>query len=229
MKKIISLMLALIILVAMLSTVTFADEEMSDTFTFEQVTSKTSEKGLFTLNTDYVDKDGWSAGSYHPFAIIAAEGLIITRIEAEIGYYEKNYGKIGVSGGATKQPMFEKDGIKMASITNINSSKLSIKGDEPIQFKNITVYYNSHSYGEDNICSVCGKTRCEIEGHDYDYICHYCGGEAPEGYVPDNDTASVLSDGNMTIVCSVAAAAFGFLAAMFIFKKKPASANTEEE
>ena len=43
-----------------------------------------------------------------------------------------------------------------------------------------------------------------------------------------SEVGSTLSQGNLAIVCSVAGVALGFLAAMFIFKKRPAAANTEK-
>lgn len=56
------------------------------------------------------------------------------------------------------------------------------------------------------------------------YVCKICGESAPESY-----EGSTLSQGNVTILCSVGCLAVGFLAAMFIFKKKPATVKSSEE
>ena len=274
MKKVVSLLLALVLMVGLLSTAAFADEEemydiiefdyskivqsMSerqaflesltdesmlpeDPFSFICTFTTKSKDGLFTLTATATDEYGWNCGgagdSSAPFTITAEDGLTITRIEAEIGYYAKNYDGIGVSGNASKQPIFEKNGVKIAPITNINSSEFSISsGTYGIQLKNITVCFigpHTHSYGEDNICAICGRTKCDVNGHNYQpvtvYYCQTCGEEAPADYVPEvpgGSTASTLSQGNVAIICSVAGVALGLVGGLLIGKKrKPAAAN----
>ncbi len=250
MKKIVSLVLVLVLCVGMLSTVAFADEEMSDTITFEQVYSKKSENGLFTLTTTEVDKDGWYGGDTDTLTITAADGLTITRIDAVIGYFSWNYNNVGVSGSAVKDNLPSEDG-DIVTVSNINASEFSfVGGSNFAQFKNITVYYmwpHTHSYDANNVCSVCHKTKtkCDVEGHNYVsvFLCDCCGEEAPEGYDPENVSGAVgavvvetpegelglgssLSQGNMTIVCSVATLALGLVGGLLIGKKKkPVAAN----
>ena len=63
------------------------------------------------------------------------------------------------------------------------------------------------------VCRLCNY-ECVHEGN----YCDTCG----EKLVMDTNpgVASVLSNGSLTIICSVACLAVGFLTAMFIFKKK---------
>lgn len=180
MKKVVSLLLALVLMVGLLFTAAFADEEeMSDTITFEQVKSKTSDNGLFTLTATDVNESGWRSGFDKTLTITAANGLIITRIEAELDRYSSPCDGLNASGDAIIQSMLEKDGVKIVSITNINSSEFSITGGiKLVEFKNITVYYTgtrTHSYGENNVCVGCGLTKCKIEGHTLENgFCKFC-------------------------------------------------------
>ena len=91
------------------------------------------------------------------------------------------------------------------------------------------------------ICSFCGFA-CTHDWNATTGKCFICGIKCTntfhEGVCPDCGmgaavTGSILSEGSITIICSVACLAVGFLIAMFIFKKKkPALAsgeNTDEE
>lgn len=71
---------------------------------------------------------------------------------------------------------------------------------------NVKGDYAEHSWtssGSTTVCAVCGAEKDLLSG-------------------------STLSQGSVTIIVGVAAATVGFLAAMFIFKKKPATANNSE-
>ncbi len=222
MKKVVSLLLALVLMVGLLSTAVFAEEgEDYDVIRFEKVLTKQSDNGLFTLTANSSDDDGWFCDGSDTLTITAAKGLTITRIEAEISYHYYSYGEVGVSGTAFKEKYPEKDGDTV-TVSNINSSEFSFTGGtEYIQLKDITVYYTG------------------THTHDYQptvYTCQSCGKEAPAGYVPEvpgGSTASTLSQGNMTIVVGVACAAvFGFGGFLLGKKKKPAAAsgaNSEDE
>ena len=112
---------------------------------------------------------------------------------------------------------------------------------------------DGHFYGSDNVCVSCGKTRCEIEGHSLENgFCKFCGepchheseptktvvsaekvccsdcGETlsfSEITAPEN-TGSTLSDGNMTIIFTIAALAIGLCGGFVLGKKKkPTPAN----
>lgn len=77
------------------------------------------------------------------------------------------------------------------------------------------------SYNRGTIRVACnGSLNGNVDNHGYlkiephHYVCDVCGAET------SSVTGSVLSEGSLTIVVGVACLAIGFLAAMFIFKKK---------
>ena len=95
-------------------------------------------------------------------------------------------------------------------------------------------------------CSVCGIIGCKIGERSHKWSngkCTLCGtvcknifhdGVCPDCGMGAAATGSTLSEGSLTIICSVACLAVGFLAAMFIFKKKKpelvsGAENTDEE
>ena len=212
MKKVVSLLLTLVLMVGLLSTAVFAEEGADyDVIRFEQVKSKKSDKGLFTLTSTKVDVDGWYCGGSHTLTIIAENGLTITRIEAEIGYYFRNYSEVGVSGDAVKNNSPEKNGDTVI-VSQINSSEFSFTGGSRfVQFKNIKVYYCTHSFDENGICELChyadeskhehifddnnvcacGKTRCGVNGHTLENgICEFC------HYVDESKHEHIFDDNN---------------------------------
>ena len=222
MKKLISILLAILLLMSILPMAAFAEEDVStDTIGFVDSLTATSENGFFTLTADAIDhQDGWNGGGRYTLTIRAKnEAIIIKSIEAEIGFYYQYYDKVGVSGTAVKEDTPSKN-HETVTVSNINSSEFSFTGgDDFALFKNITIHFciaaHKHSYVPTTV-----------------YVCDICGTEAPEDYVPEvsgGNTASTLSEGNVTVLCSVGCLAIGFLVAMFIFKKKPATVSSNEK
>ena len=194
MKKIISLIIALLLCVGLLGTVAFAEEEeQSDVIRFEQVKSKKSDNGLFTLTTNAVDGAGWYGGYVKTLKITAANGLTITRIEAEIGSYYKFYSDVGVSGTAVKENSPSKNG-DIVTVSQINSSEFSFTGGSCfIQFKNIKVYYtgtHTHIFDDNYVCA-CGIKGCGIEGHVLENgLCKFC------DYIDESKHEHIFDDDN---------------------------------
>ena len=95
-----------------------------------------------------------------------------------------------------------------------------------------------HSFDENNVC-VCGLTKCEVEGHAYEKgVCTVCGDECknefhngvyvcPDCLMEFDPTqgnplvsGSTLSEGNMTIIFTIAALAIGLCGGFVIGRKK---------
>lgn len=182
MKKIISMLLALFMLVGFLSMPAFAEEiEMTDVIEFEEVLTKQSNNGHFTLSANKLFySDGWLCNNNNTITICAVDNqIIITSIEAVIGQYPWHYDCLVVSKGVKQ----EYDNLKIGdtvTVTNINEPTFSFTSDVPNNnvFQNINVHYkeHTHSFGDDGKCS-CGKMKCEVEDHSYgkDNVCVYCG------------------------------------------------------
>ena len=80
-----------------------------------------------------------------------------------------------------------------------------------------------HKYGENGVCIRCDHV-CDNSFHNG--VCPECHAVASTGL----NVGSALSEGNLTIIVGVACLVVGFLAAMFIFKKKkPALASGENK
>lgn len=183
MKKIISLLLALLMLAGLLSTAAFAaDKEMTDVIEFEVVESKTSNSGLFTLTTNDVDQEGWYGGNkWHTLTVSALKNsIMITRLEIVLGFNASTYGDAHLSSGVRKESETWEDG-KSVTVMDINSPSFSIDGDDTkswTQYKDIKIYYKcaTHDYDENNICRICNQSKCDNEGHNYDanHVCTVC-------------------------------------------------------
>ena len=118
MKKQLAVLLALLLLVSLLPVAALAEgNEPFDVIEFEQVNSKQSNDGLFTLSTSYVDQLGWGGGPFTLTISTNDKSLLITRIEAVISCNEENFGQIVVSGTAQKGAIVN----HVASVTNINA------------------------------------------------------------------------------------------------------------
>lgn len=84
-------------------------------------------------------------------------------------------------------------------------------------------YHCPHEWNDNGVCTV-----CFYECHHNGDTCALCG----KVIVSEDGIfmATVLSEGSLVIVCSIACLAVGFLASMFIFKKKkPALASGENK
>ena len=93
----------------------------------------------------------------------------------------------------------------------------------------------AEKYARENGVTFKGEGTCS---HLYCFVCDSCNKSLTKSdllqiWNSNGATASTLSEGNLAIITAVAGVAFGFLAAMVIFKKKkPAlasSENTDEE
>lgn len=97
------------------------------------------------------------------------------------------------------------------------------------------VLTGKHTWGENGICEYCGALKCDVNGT-HDKIkethilvkeCAYCGKKLSEEVIPfQNAIGSTLSEGNMTIICSVVCLVVGLVGGLLIGKKK--KAKTEE-
>ena len=226
MKKLISVLFAALLLAAVLPLGAYADsEEKSFTFIFVGKYDAADGSG-FKLIADDIGESGWIVGGssnlviwdnvkFHP----------ITRIEAVVSAGGENYGDVYIADSGTKQ---QNGGVldgSTVTVTDINNAEFYFKSDndKPVQFSKITVYYTTHEHTYDgNGECFCGVTRGDVEGHDYAYICRRCRREAPSG------SASTLSEGNMTIVCTVAGVALGLVGGLLLGRKKKPTAAAEE-
>ena len=205
MKKIIPVLLALLLMVGLMPVSAFAAEKKSDTIRFEEVYTKQSEKGLFTLDAHYYATNGWLGGTDQNYiTITAADGLLITDVEAKLVKFSEYYDQVGISSGAKRKDEVWENGCYV-TVKDIDATTFSFSdGSDWAIFQNITVYYTEHT-------------------HRYNpgYVCE-CGKIAPAGY-----TGSVLSGGNLTIIVGVAAAVvFGSGGFVLGRKKRSAPANS---
>ena len=92
MKKLISILLAVLLLVSVLSMAAFAEDEAYDVIKFNGSGTAESEKGLFTLETYDADCYGWYAGQYRTLLISSKDDLQISRIEIIVSYGGDFYG-----------------------------------------------------------------------------------------------------------------------------------------
>ena len=150
------------------------------------------------LDADSVGGSGWAV-DYSSFLTIAVKNTMttITRINAVVSAGGENCDLISVFPGVKQQ-----DG-NTVSVTGLNCRMCQFKGDntDPVEFSQITVYYHTHNYQPLYICRDCGA----------------------ETNVPPDGAGSTLSEGNLTIVCSVACLALGLVGGIVIGRKKKTS------
>ena len=142
MKKLLSLVLALLMLMSLFSVNVFAEEEeKSELISFEETNRKETEH--FTLTANSYSNNGWNGGDDNFKLTITAKdsNIIITRIEADIGAYGNLYYSVGISGGEKREKGNVNNGDTV-HIDNINSDTFSFSGGSiNINFKDITVFY----------------------------------------------------------------------------------------
>ena len=143
-KKLIPILLVVLLVVGLVPVNAFAEEPPSDRIVFETAKKDIgiSEKGIFELTDAYAGIDGWRGGTDDKWLKIRTlNGETITRIEARVGYWGKDYGKVGVSRGMKQPDGAVSDGTTV-SVTNINSSEFSFSGgSEWVFFTEIKVFY----------------------------------------------------------------------------------------
>ena len=129
MKKMISILLALLMLLGTLSTAAFAEEEK-----FEEFTSNESK----VMTGEHFEVSSWLCGSggwYTDFKIAARDkGIRITHIDAHINYYAYNFEDVVVSSGMKQQKSI--NGMKAdVSFLNVDAAEFFIADDDhPLQF-----------------------------------------------------------------------------------------------
>ena len=119
--------------------------------------------------------------------------------------FEKNtIGKVHYHKGALLDITFKDPGDANEFISVVDGEGVEDAADSEVFIKNGNRVYIHLGHAFNNTCVNCGEEQSS------------------------DLTASTLSEGSLTVICSVACLAVGFLAAMFIFKKKkPAVADGE--
>ncbi len=200
MKKLISLLLALVMLLS-LGVTAFAIEkdpetgELYETFIFEDYhldpsvvnrsgIGATISGDIFTIKGNYVDANGYVlyGGSKNIYIRITpneGKNVTITRIEARL-FDDGWFGDIGISSGVKNPNSGLVAAGTMVEVQKVNSQEFAFEGGLAFcYFDLIKVYYtcNEHIWNEDNHCEVCDITKCEYEGHSYDKnnTCINCG------------------------------------------------------
>ena len=245
MKKLISVLLAALMLACILPLGAFAIEEESVTFYYTDGIDQTSADGNINLCAYGIGSTGWVVDINHTLMTLIANGpTIITRIVAVVSAGGENCGEIYVLDGYAQA-----DGSTV-TVTDINDTSCLIHGNntDPVEFSQVTIYYTEHvhsfgddgrcncgmticffeghhEYGDDGNCTRCGENACVNNEHSYDptpvYICRWCGAESP---TPDG-AGSTLSEGNLTIVVGVACLALGLVGGIVIGRKKKTGAE----
>ena len=144
MRRIISLAICLLMVFA-LSVPAFAAEEKCDIITFENVTSKKSDNGLFTLKTNKVSSQGWWCGeNKYQIKILGEPELTITRIEAELTKNGAFYKDVAISHGNIQEKKWIEN---IFIVTDIDSRGFYFNFDSEryYTFKDIKVYYTDEA------------------------------------------------------------------------------------
>ena len=182
-KRIVSIILAVIMIVGMLpmSAITaLADEReeepelLSETIYFNY--NKTEESEHFTLTADYCDSNGWYGGSENDIITIAAksnENLIIRKIEAVVTSSGFIYSEVGISSGTKEETGGVSNGATV-HISGIDAPSFSFAGGLAVPFKDITIYYTSHTHNPTEISAKQG-TAAEHGVSATHYYCKECG------------------------------------------------------
>lgn len=143
-KKLIPILLVVLLVVGLMPVNAFAEEPPSDRVVFETAKKDIgiSEKGIFELTDACAGIDGWRGGTNDKWLKIRTlNGETITRIEARVGSWGKDYGNVGVSRGLKQPDGAVYDGTTV-SVTNINSSEFSFSGGSDwVYFTEIKVFY----------------------------------------------------------------------------------------
>ncbi len=197
MKKLISLLLALVMLLS-LGVTAFAIEKDPETGELYEIFDMSSpnfiveypslgwtfahyDNEFFRLESDDTNGPSCGGGTDRYTRIIPNEGtdLIITRVEAQIYSHGTWYEGVGVTHGTRRETGMVETG-SWVHIDDVNSRDFAFEGGSSFSFYGkIKVYYecNEHIWGEDNHCEACDITKCEYEGHSYDKnnTCINCG------------------------------------------------------
>ena len=239
MKKLISLLLAVIMLVS-LAVPAFASSkskletnevtgERYEEFTSFYFSDIHGVHYIFVGQNFMIETNGNKAEHYEIYGgddeyytkVYAKEGsgFYITRVEARVSSYPKHYGDVGVTAG-TKRETWGVDYYDIVHVDDIDSNEFAFSGGtEYVRFDMIRVYYGcagEHTWDENGKCEICGMPKCKVTGeHNAVLTCSYCGEKLSEG-----GTASTISEGNMVIVCTAAALAVGLGGGYFLGNKK---------
>ncbi len=164
MKKFISLILAVLMLLGVLPLSTMAEEEEPyEVIKFNGNTSAESEN--FLLSCESANENGWEGGSDFFYLTISSKSTseyIIKRIEATVGpYYGKFYPRVGVRPGTKREnrTVYEGD---IVHVDDIHSPSFSFAGGSDfIYFKDITVYYEENTDTTKEYLRYNGQTATE--------------------------------------------------------------------
>ena len=164
MKKFISLILAVLMLLGVLPLSAMAEEEEPyEVIKFNGNTSAESEN--FLLSCKSANSNGWDGGTDFYYLTISAKSsskYIIKRIEATVGpYYGKFYPRVGVKPGTKREnrTVYEGDTVH---IDDIHSPTFSFAGGSDfIYFKDITVYYEENTDTTKEYLRYSGQTTTE--------------------------------------------------------------------
>ena len=168
MKKIISLILAVLMLLGVLPLSTMAEEEEPyEVIKFNGNTSAESEN--FLLSCESATENGWEGGSDFFYLTISSKSTseyIIKRIEATVGpYYGKFYPRVGVRPGTKREnrTVYEGD---IVHVDDIHSPSFSFAGGSDfIYFKDITVYYEENTDTTKEYLRYSGQTTAESKNY----------------------------------------------------------------
>ncbi len=153
------------------------------------------------------------------------KNFIITRIEARVSAYPKYYGEVGITAGTKR----EEGGVgydDIVHVDNINVNEFAFAGgEEYVGFDMIRVYYEcagEHTWDENDKCEICGICKCKVTGeHKAVLVCSLCGEELCEEVSSyEGGIASTVSGGNITIIACMASAAAGMAVMFLIMRKK---------
>ena len=212
MKKIICLVLALVLCTA-LAVPAFAEDEPTEVVPVEG-SILLMDSGSYIISSD-CELIYLNVGT--DVTLTVAKGVTVTVTETLFVY-----GTINILGTLiTSAPMgqsFSSGTIRVYGCCGGTMEGRIFAG------KGTVSTYKDHFF-VDGKCTVC-QEKCTNAFHDGVYKCPDCD---MEFNTVSGDTASTLSEGNLAIITAVAGVAVGFLAAIFIFKKKKKTAVAEGE
>ncbi len=244
MKKIISLLLAMLMLIS-LAVPAFASSKSklgTEEYTGEHYEEFTSFfRDIYDSENVFVGRNfiietskiygtktevfGGGGGHYTKIYPKDGSSFYITRVEASVSSYARDYGKVGVTAGNKR----ETEGVgyyDIVHVDDIDSNEFAFSGgEEYVGFDMIRVYYEcagEHTWDENDKCEICGICKCKVTGeHKAVLACSLCGEELSEGVSSyEGGIASTVSGGNITIIACMASAAAGMAVMFLIMRKK---------
>ena len=146
MKKPVIVIMSFVMLFAFAAPMcAFADDAPCETMTFNEDYYAESEH--FELHSGGWEPWGWEVDSNNELTVSAKDsGIMITKIEAVIGFGGEDFDRMDISKGETSDEGMILPGEKV-TISKINAPTVTFSGSAGVYFSELTVYYATSPAG----------------------------------------------------------------------------------